>query len=151
MYFTFKKDFFISFFFYVCLQDEFISFWRIIYNLFTGMENEADMYHAAATVSTLLLKLGEVSRKFQATSDPLARSFSTLEVKSDEQAQESDQKLDKDTMRSSTVSQVNDLKSWSITFEQLIASLLTDNLLVQYFDKKYDLTQILAEYKSQHA
>ena len=103
------------------------------------MENEADMYHAAATVSTLLLKLGEVSRKFPATSDPLARSFSALEVKSDEKVQESDQKLDKD------------LKSWSITFEQLIASLLTDNLLVQYFDKKYDLTQILAEYKSQHA
>ena len=138
MYCPFKKDFFIIFF-CVCLQDEFISFWRIIYNLFTGMENEADMYHAAATVSTLLLKLGEVSRKFPATSDPLARSFSALEVKSDEKVQESHQKLDKD------------LKSWSITFEQLIASLLTDNLLVQYFDKKYDLTQILAEYKSQHA
>jgi hypothetical protein len=29
--------------------------------------------------------------------------------------------------------------------------LLTDNLLVQYFDAKYDLNTILIEYKSQHA
>jgi hypothetical protein len=55
-------------------KDEFIAFWRIIYNLFTGMENESDMYHAAATVSTLLLKLGEVTRKFLNTSDENANA-----------------------------------------------------------------------------
>ena len=110
------------------------------------MDNEAEMYHAAATVSTLLLKLGEVSRKFQNPSDQFARSFSALEVKTDEKDEEGI-----DMPRSSTVSNVEELNSWTITFEQLIASLLTDNLLVQYFDKKYDLNQILAEYKSQHA
>lgn len=40
---------------------------------------------------------------------------------------------------------------WSISFEQLLASLLTDNMLVAYFDSKYDLNKKLGEYKSQHA
>lgn len=144
-------------------QDEFISFWRIIYNLFTNMENEAEMYHAAATVSTLLLKLGEVSRKFQ-NSDAFTRSVSGVELKtraatsSDlaQSVENSDLNDDADLskiQRSSTVSEpfLADLKYWCITFEQLIASLLTDNLLVQYFDAKYDIDKKLNEYKSQHA
>ena len=113
------------------------------------MVNEAEMYHAAATVSTLLLKLGEVSRRFHNAADAanatssLDRAFSVLEVKHDNE--------EKQKLRSSTASKIDDAKNWSITFEQLIASLLTDNLLVQYFDEKYDLNTILAEYKSQHA
>lgn len=83
------------------------------------MENEGEMYHAAATVSTLLLKLGEVTRKFQSS-----KEAQTNESSADE---------------------------WFITFEQLIASLLTDNLLVKYFDQKFDITNRLNEYKSQHA
>ena len=46
-------------------KDEFIAFWKIIYNLFTDLENEAEMYHAAATVATLLMKLGEATKKLQ--------------------------------------------------------------------------------------
>ena len=88
------------------------------------MENEGEMYHAAATVSTLLLKLGEVTRKFQSSTSKEAQPNEPKECSTDE---------------------------WFITFEQLIASLLTDNLLVKYFDQKYDITNRLNEYKSQHA
>lgn len=80
------------------------------------MPNEAEMYHAAATVSTVLLKLGEVSRKCSA-----------------EHATNSN------------------TPQWSLTFEQLIASLLTENILVNYFDQQFDLDSKLGEYKSQHA
>lgn len=121
-------------------QDEFISFWRIVYNLFTGMENEAEMYHAAATVSTLLLKLGEASRKFQ-TESLKKNSNTDLSAQADE-IPKSLSLTNLDTSSS---------KIWSITFEQLIASLLTDNLLVNYFDTKYDIDKKLAEYKAQHA
>jgi hypothetical protein len=111
-------------------QDEFIAFWRIIYNLFVNLENESEMYHAAATVSTLLLKLGEVSRKYKNDTNMQTNTIG-IEV---------------------IVKEENEASSiWSITFEQLIASLLTDNLLVSYFDAKYDLDRRLAEYKSQHA
>lgn len=93
------------------------------------MENEAELYHAAATVSTLLLKLGEVTRKFQSST-----STKEEEEKAKAAASSEDGPL-----------------FWHITFEQLIASLLTDNLLVQYFDTRYDINNILNEYKSQHA
>ena len=106
------------------------------------------MYHAAATVSTILLKIGEASRKFPEGSETINRTYSTLDLK--------DSELESEKMipRSSTVSggiekSVN--SNWRVTFEQLLASLLTDNLLVEYFDTKYNLDKILIDYKSKHA
>jgi hypothetical protein len=114
------------------------------------MENESEMYHAAATVSTLLLKLGEVTRKFLNTSDA---NTNTTTAKKHEQSNDQKEKLllDNATFDKKSIASTEDSKNWSITFEQLIASLLTDNLLVHYFDAKYDLNKILTEYKSQHA
>ena len=116
------------------------------------MENESEMYHAAATVSTLLLKLGEVTRKFLNTTEANANATT---VKSHENQEKSNVEkaklLDNISFDKKSMDSIEDAKNWSITFEQLIASLLTDNLLVQYFDAKYDLSKILTEYKSQHA
>jgi hypothetical protein len=120
------------------------------------------MYHAAATISTLLLKLGDISRKVQDSIDKTQKSLTTTEITTaleNSKIEESLEILDKaientEDEQNSTVaesSDANDAKSWYITFEQLLASLLTDNLLVQYFDAKYDLNQVLDEYKSQHA
>jgi hypothetical protein len=106
-------------------QDEFIEFWRIIYNLFVNMDNEADMYHSAATVSTILLKLGEATRKYQ-----------------DKEQEE---------LTFNTTTSNNSPNKWSIKFEQLLASLLTETLLVDYFEIKYDLDEKLIDYKSRHA
>ena len=130
--------------------------------MFTGEENEAEMYHAAATISTLLLKLGDISRKVQDSIDKTQKSLTTTEITTaleNSKIEESLEILDKaientEDEQSSTAaedSDANDAKSWYITFEQLLASLLTDNLLVQYFDAKYDLNKVLDEYKSQHA
>lgn len=130
--------------------------------MFTGEENEGEMYHAAATISTLLLKLGDISRKVQDSIDKTQKSLTTTEITTaleNSKIEESLEILDKaientEDEQSSTVaesSDANDAKSWYITFEQLLASLLTDNLLVQYFDAKYDLNKVLDEYKSQHA
>ena len=70
------------------------------------MTNEAEMYHAAATVSTVLLKLGEGSRKCSVEQALTNKDDSTP-------------------------------PQWSLTFEQLIASLLTENILVTYFDQQF--------------
>jgi hypothetical protein len=115
--------------------------------LFTGEEQEAELYHASATVSTLLLKLGEVSRKYQNETNN-ARSATISETTTGED-------ISKKAFKSATISaglpESENNSQWSISFEQLLASLLTDNLLVTYFDSKYDLNKKLAEYKSQHA
>jgi hypothetical protein len=117
------------------------------------MENESDMYHAAATVSTLLLKLGEVTRKFLNTSDENANANLAASKLNGNQEKPSNSILEnvKTSFDKKSEDSIESAKNWSITFEQLIASLLTDNLLVQYFDAKYDLNTILIEYKSQHA
>lgn len=137
--------------------------------MFTEMENEAEMYHAAATVATLLMKLGEATRKLQVNpgEQPASRSPSreTTNSKENEGLIVNEENLvssddndltvirkveDVESSSKPTVDQEED-KRWCITFEQLMASLLTDNLLVQYFDTKYDLDKKLAEYKSKHA
>lgn len=132
------------------LKDEFITFWRIVYNLFTDEEQEAEFYHASATVSTLLLKLGEASRKFH---NETSRS-TTLSEATTTTAKLEDDNLVKKIVKSATISHSvgeDEKNEWTISFEQLLASLLTDNMLVAYFDTKYDLNKKLAEYKSQHA
>ena len=114
--------------------------------MFLGMENEPEMYHAAATVSTLLLKLGEVSRKFRtfSVSTNKAGALTTDEYPNNYSSPKSH------TINMGAADEAT-TEHWSITFEQLIASLLTDNLMVSYFDQKFDLDQKLTEYKSQHA
>ena len=98
------------------------------------MESEGEMYHAAATVSTLLLKLGEATRKYH---------------KSESENLDKEEANRVPTPTPAPNSSSNE--EWFITFEQLIASLLTDNLLVQYFDNKFNINSKLTEYKSQHA
>ncbi len=143
--------------------------------MFTGLENESDMYQASAKVSTLLLKLGEVSRKFQPTypklDTDLAKDFS-FEITDLEKETNKNDDLDshiimkeKDaivinnedvTVESDYVSILSDKnnpsinQTWYISFEQLIASLLNDDLLVNYFDAKFNLSKKLFEYKSNH-
>lgn len=114
--------------------------------IFPDSEDEAEMYHAAATVSTLLLKLGEVSRKFRSSS--VAESQAA-----DKEAVESltDKLKHSCTMSESKPASSVPPEHWSITFEQLIASILTDNLLVTYFDQKFELDELLSDYKSLHA
>ena len=113
------------------------------------------MYQSSAKVSTLLLKLGEVSRKLKSP-DNKDRSMSNLEIEekipeSDMvYIKESDLELDETTEATKIASQSNDSKQWFISFEQLIASLLNDDLLVNYFDAKYDINKKLSEYKANH-
>jgi hypothetical protein len=121
----------------------------------------------------LLLKIGEVGRKVQ-SGEKMNRTMSNLEssanVKSDsgdKNEKVNDEAENSQIPRSATFSndkeaassKINNLNEtakenepeWYITFEQLLASILTDNLLIDYFDNKYDLDKKLAEYKSQHA
>jgi hypothetical protein len=119
------------------------------------------MYHAAATVSTLLLKLGEMSRKFANIDLNRSPSINLIDLNENEKTSMPSNETSKTNIQKSQtittgiaeiIKNENDsLNKWSITFEQLIASLLTDNLLVEYFDAKYDLDSKLVDYKSQHA
>lgn len=100
-----------------------------------------------------------MSRKYQNETNN-ARSSTLTETKAakvEEKTTKNTDEISKKAFKSATISTVQAVEEgesnsqWSISFEQLLASLLTDNMLVEYFDIKYDLNKKLAEYKSQHA
>uniref|UniRef100_A0A3Q1G1R6 TBC1 domain family member 9B n=2 Tax=Acanthochromis polyacanthus TaxID=80966 RepID=A0A3Q1G1R6_9TELE len=183
-------------------QEQFIELCKTLYNMFSEEPMEQQLYHSIATVASLLLRIGEVGKKFnngskkaetaaQAPPSSLQRGEGPGEGLSDESqmcraladaqlepaaAQTPDDEIKDDTSVSSysVVSsgslQCEDIADdtvliggseqrrgsvldvdWSITFEQVLASLLTEPPLVDYFEKKRDIQSKMAACKAQRA
>lgn len=187
---------------WVCVQEQFIEFCKTLYNMFSEEPLEQELYHSIATVASLLLRIGEVGKKFNNGSkksesidaqalplDPQGEEGPSEEGSADAQVcraladaqlepaalQTSDEEIRDDTSASSysVVSsgslQCEDIADdtvliggglrqgstldadWSITFEQVLASLLTEPPLVDYFEKKRDIQSKMAACKAQRA
>ncbi|KAM3924220.1 TBC1 domain family member 9B isoform 2-T2 [Leptodactylus fuscus] len=215
-------------------QEQFIELCKTFYNMFSEDPVEQELYHAIATVASLLLRIGEVGKKF--CNPPLRNSEGgqtniTREPSSEEEEQSSGlesrqlrttkeeqstvpipvpgnsksaitqddlQKLKKEvgnpernspptqptsddetkddtsvssySMVSASSLQCEDIADdtvlvgcdpgnatpkygstidaeWSISFEQILASMLTEQALVSYFEKKVDITQKIKQKK----
>lgn len=208
-------------------QSQFIQMWKTLYDMFGGEPNEQELYHAIATVGTLLLEIGEVGKKFylqkeeplgssydsasdlasfvqgkvsemkddsvssesktdssyemvehsnrvseeggDAQAELVARKLAELELPGDyleadgDKADQGDQPAGKDVCETQdasedtspaeamasfpreglrTVSASSSSKldvDWSISFEQFLASMLTESALVKYFEQRVDL------------
>lgn len=190
------------------MQEQFIELCKTLYNMFSEEPLEQQLYHSIATVASLLLRIGEVGKKFNngtkktetasvqapppAQTPPftLQREEGPGEAGSEESQmcraladaqlepavlQTSDEETKDDTSVSSysVVSsgslQCEDIAEdtvliggeqrrgstldadWSITFEQVLASLLTEPPLVDYFERKVDIQTKMAACKAQRA
>uniref|UniRef100_A0A8B9H347 TBC1 domain family member 9B n=1 Tax=Astyanax mexicanus TaxID=7994 RepID=A0A8B9H347_ASTMX len=168
--------------------EQFIELCKTLYNMFSEDPLEQELYHAIATVASLLLRIGEVGKKFTNNgndSSGEAGSGQSLVSKALAEAQlenttppanGSDEEAKDDTSISSysVVSagslQCEDIADdtvliggndcrrgsapdgdWSISFEQVLASLLTEPALVNYFEKKHDIKSKMAACRSQRA
>ncbi|XP_036403870.1 TBC1 domain family member 9B [Megalops cyprinoides] len=188
-------------------QEQFIELCKTLYNMFSEDPSEQELYHAIATVASLLLRIGEVGKKFanngakrsdvQAATSPVpeppqpekedpaeeaspgqaqvckALEEAQLDVPlppaSDEEAKD-DTSVSSYSMVSAGSLQCEDIADdtvligcgdqrrgsaldgdWSITFEQVLASLLTEPPLVDYFEKKQDIRGRMAACKAQRA
>ncbi|KAI1898593.1 hypothetical protein AGOR_G00073990 [Albula goreensis] len=190
-------------------QEQFIELCKTLYNMFSEDPSEQELYHAIATVASLLLRIGEVGKKFtnngskkldnhaMAATSPVpdppqpekdepveedspgqvqvrkALEEAQLEVPlpptSDEEAKD-DTSVSSYSMVSAGSLQCEDIADdtvligcgdqrrgstldgdWSITFEQILASLLTEPPLVDYFEKKQDIRGRMAACKAQRA
>uniref|UniRef100_A0A4W5LN24 TBC1 domain family member 9B n=1 Tax=Hucho hucho TaxID=62062 RepID=A0A4W5LN24_9TELE len=191
-------------------QEQFIELCKTLYNMFSEDPLEQELYHAIATVASLLLRIGEVGKKFtnngakkptdttnaQAPApaaelpqpekeEPngesssgqslVCRALAEAQLETPPQ-QTSDEEVKDDTSVSSysIVStgslQCEDIADdtvligcagdqqrrgsildgdWSITFEQVLASMLTEPPLVDYFEKKGDIQARMASCKMQ--
>uniref|UniRef100_A0A8C1WKV5 TBC1 domain family, member 9 (with GRAM domain) n=1 Tax=Cyprinus carpio TaxID=7962 RepID=A0A8C1WKV5_CYPCA len=181
-------------------QEQFIEMCKTLYNMFSEDPMEQELYHGIATVASLLLRIGEVGKKFtnngsKKTEVQLPQAVDALQPEREDSSGEggsgqslvskalaeaqletppataagSDEEAKDDTSVSSysVVSagslQCEDIADdtvligcasgdavdrrrgsvpdadWSITFEQVLASFLTETSLVDYFEKKHDI------------
>ena len=108
-------------------QTQFIQLCKTFYELFTEEPNEQELFHSIATVATLLLQIGEVGKQFQSSiGDSSSPRAPTLP----------------DDFSAATDS------GWTISFEQLLASMLTESPLVSYFEKSVDVIPAIDRFRS---
>lgn len=165
--------------------------------MFSEEPLEQQLYHSIATVASLLLRIGEVGKKFNNGSKK-SDSAAAQAQPPDPQREESDesqvcqaladaqlepaapQTSEEETKDDTSVSSYSVVSSgslqcediaddtvligggeqrrgsvldvdWSITFEQVLASLLTEPPLVDYFERKRDIQIKMATCKAQRA
>ncbi|KAM9804640.1 TBC1 domain family member 8 [Neosynchiropus ocellatus] len=103
-------------------QREFIQFCKSLYSLFHGDPEENDLFQAIATVTSLVLQIGEASHRAQC-----AESGGTGPDAADKpQSQESPE------------------SEWTISYAQILASLLTEQALVVFFEQPGELESKMA-------
>ncbi|KAM8749602.1 TBC1 domain family member 8 isoform 1-T1 [Acanthopagrus schlegelii] len=119
-------------------QREFIQFCKTLYGMFHGDPEENELFQAIATVTSLVLQIGEVGHRGHSSGS---------EVTSQEEAREADptQVAADDGNGGGTSSAAE--SEWTVSYAQILASLLTEQALVQFFEKPLDLSTKIAEAK----
>ncbi|KAM8975263.1 TBC1 domain family member 8 [Pelodytes ibericus] len=122
-------------------QREFIQFCKTLYSMFHADPEENDLYQAIATVTTLLLQIGEVGQRSSSSSG--SNSDDLPSVDSENGASASDQDcVFSDTVKApshSPQSLTLTEAEWAVSFEHILASLLTEQSLVNFFEKPWEI------------
>lgn len=123
-------------------QQHFVLLWKTLYSLFMEggvlpeTEEQQKLYHSVSVVGTLLLQIGEVGQKINQMK--VTTEKDSVEAIDEEVTSEGNVKKDLTSFD----------KDWSITFEQLYASILTEATLVDHFSSKAPIEMSLKEYNS---
>ncbi|PKU43784.1 tbc1 domain family member hypothetical protein [Limosa lapponica baueri] len=120
-------------------QREFIQFCKTLYSMFHEDPEENDLYQAIATVTTLLLQIGEVGQRsisLGSGSDEFTEDLQPEASASDQDAVFTD--TVKAPHKDSQPSPVTE-GDWTVSFEHILASLLTEQSLVNFFEKPLEL------------
>ncbi|XP_055077768.1 TBC1 domain family member 9B-like isoform X2 [Periophthalmus magnuspinnatus] len=102
-------------------QEQFIELCKTLYCMFSEDSCEQQLYHSIATVASLLLRIGEVAKRFTNHASKPADSASDPTEPAPSSTSPQGRTADAD---------------WSISFEQVLASLLTETPLVDFFERK---------------
>ncbi|KAK2515318.1 Tbc1d8 [Columba guinea] len=120
-------------------QREFIQFCKTLYSMFHEDPEENDLYQAIATVTTLLLQIGEVGQRsisLGSGSDEFTEDLQPEASAPDQDAVFTD--TVKTPHKDSQPSPVTE-GDWTVSFEHILASLLTEQSLVNFFEKPLEL------------
>ncbi|KAK1167672.1 TBC1 domain family member 8-like [Acipenser oxyrinchus oxyrinchus] len=125
-------------------QREFIQFCKTLYSMFHEDPNENELCQAIATVTTLLLQIGEVGQRIRSlgsTSEESSGNDDGGDAAACSRVPEEDSVFmdTRDTARKNSQTSTLSEGEWTVTFEQILASLLTEQSLVNFFEKPVDL------------
>ncbi|XP_077199647.1 TBC1 domain family member 8 isoform X1 [Paroedura picta] len=117
-------------------QREFIQFCKTLYSMFHEDPEENELYQAIATVTTLLLQIGEVGQRSSSSgSDEFPEGVQTEASTSEQDV------VFTDNVKSPKNPQLLPISEgdWIISFKHILASLLTEQSLVNFFEKPLEL------------
>ncbi|XP_053311081.1 TBC1 domain family member 8 isoform X2 [Spea bombifrons] len=119
-------------------QREFIQFCKTLYSMFHTDPEENELYQAIATVTTLLLQIGEVGQRISSSG---SNSDEFPEPENGTSSSDQDSVFSETVKVSSHSSQSLPFSEadWAVSFEHIVASLLTEQSLVNFFEKPQDI------------
>lgn len=119
---------------FLLAQSEFIQFCKTLYSMFHGDPEENELFQAIATVTSLVLQIGEVGHRGKiAGSEANSQEGSTAAGGVD--------------ARRGSRSSATDDNEWTVSYAQILASLLTEQALVNFFEKPLDLSAKITQAK----
>ncbi|KAM7380087.1 hypothetical protein PAMP_003406 [Pampus punctatissimus] len=122
-------------------QREFIQFCKTLYSMFHGDPEENDLFQAIATVTSLVLQIGEAGHR--------GHHRSGSEVTGQDEVTRANTEDRRSSVSNTRVSDgsATPENEWTISYAQILASLLTEQALVNFLEKPVDLTAKIAAAK----
>ncbi|XP_073753969.1 TBC1 domain family member 8 isoform X6 [Callorhinus ursinus] len=130
-------------------QREFIQFCKTLYSMFHEDPEENDLYQAIATVTTLLLQIGEVGQRGSSSGSCSQDGGEELRAPALSPEQDlvfADTSPGKIVQDSQTFPEEAE-GDWTVSLEHILASLLTEQSLVNFFEKPLDIKSKLENAK----
>uniref|UniRef100_A0A4W6DNH6 TBC1 domain family member 8B n=1 Tax=Lates calcarifer TaxID=8187 RepID=A0A4W6DNH6_LATCA len=124
-------------------QREFIQFCKTLYSMFHGDPEENDLFQAIATVTSLVLQIGEAGHRGHSSGSEVTGQE---EVKGAQPSQMTAEGSGSEASREGDVSSMAE-REWTVSYAQILASLLTEQSLVNFFEKPVDLSAKITEAK----
>ncbi|XP_055463316.1 TBC1 domain family member 8 [Psammomys obesus] len=121
-------------------QREFIQFCKTLYSMFHEAPEENELYQAIATVTTLLLQIGEVGQRGSSgsCSQECGEELQALAPEQDSVFAEAEK-----TPQAFPEAEGD----WTVSLEHILASLLTEQSLVNFFEKPLNIKSKLENAK----
>ncbi|KAM6970593.1 TBC1 domain family member 8 [Aplochiton taeniatus] len=134
-------------------QREFIQFCKTLYSMFHEEPGDSKLFQAIATVTSLVLQIGEVGHRSSCSGSGVGCEDGAEPIVEGEGLSQQDHpvfstKEEEEEEEGTKMSYLSPTESeWTMSYAQILASLLTEQVLVNFFEKPVDLSAKLAEAK----
>ncbi|XP_049712271.1 TBC1 domain family member 8 isoform X1 [Elephas maximus indicus] len=129
-------------------QREFIQFCKTLYSMFHEDPEENHLYQAIATVTTLLLQIGEVGQRSSSSGSCSQEPGEDLQAPAPSPDQDSVFANTGSVPQGSPASPEEAAAGdWTVSLEHILASLLTEQSLVNFFEKPLEIKSKLENAK----